>query len=164
MDYLKIAEEVWRRELATHAYALNGDVAGARADTAADLIHVTVNGHCGGPEVYLDMVAGGGGVRHQSITAGPGEALVLSSEAVLVTYPIAARLTVNGLDTLVYEQASVLWMKRGGDWQTVFIHATPMADPSPRFAAAAANGRLVDVLFLADDEHRGRDGGHAGRT
>ena len=83
VDYRAVAEEVWRQELATQTYMLAGNVAAAHAATAPDVIHLTVDGRVAGPEVYLNMVAGAGGARHLSITAGPGEALVLSPAAVL---------------------------------------------------------------------------------
>ena len=149
MDYRAVAEGVWRQELAAQTYTLSGDVAAARAATAPDAIHLTVDGRVAGPEVYLNMVAGATCARHLSITAGPGEALVLSPAAVLVAYPVAATLLVNGAETLLHERAAVLWMKRDDVWQTVFIHATPLAAPASCFGDA--NGRLVDVCVFDGD-------------
>ena len=147
-----IATIVWQRELATHGYMLAGDVAAARADTAADLLHINVEGVCHGLDLFLEMVAAENGVRHLGVDAGPGEAIVLSPDAVLITCPLTAHLAVAGKAMTATEHASILWMRRAGDWQTVFIHATPLVDAAPRFADPAANGRLATVLAFTEDD------------
>lgn len=148
-----IASSVWQRELATHSYMLAGDVAAARVDTAADLLHINVEGVCHGLDEFLAMVAAENGVHHLRIDAGPGEAIVLSPDAVLITYPLTAHLAVAGKAVTATEHASILWMRRAGDWQTVFVHATLLVDAAPRFADAGANGRLATVLAFTGDDY-----------
>jgi len=154
MDYQAIVDEIWQRELASHTYILGGDVEAARADTPSDLIHIAVNGQRWGSEDYLSMIAGIEGMQHKSILAGGMEVLILSSRAILITYPMAVQLLVDGIEQKSYEQASILWMKREDNWQTVFIHATAIARPELRFADASERGRVVSVLPLDinDDE------------
>ena len=147
------ANVAWQRELATHSYMLGGDVDAARADTATDLLHINVEGMCHGLDGFLAMVASGNGVRHLGIDAGPGEAIVLSPDAVLISYGLTAHLAVADKAMAATEQASILWMRRAGDWQTVFIHATPLVDAAPRFADPGANGRLATVIAFTGDDH-----------
>jgi len=154
MDSQAIVDEIRQRELASHAYILREDVEAARIDTPSDLIHIAVNGQRWGSEDYLSMIAGVAGMQHKSILAGGMEVLMLSSRAILITYPIAVQLLVGGREQKSYEQASILWVKRADNWQTVFIHATTIARPEPRFADASERGRVVSVLPLDinDDE------------
>jgi tetratricopeptide (TPR) repeat protein len=55
------------------------------------------------------------------------EAIVLSPDAVLLVYPLTLSGETDGQSVTSQEYISSLWVKRGGNWQQVFMQSTPIA-------------------------------------
>ena len=126
MEEAALKAEVIAQEFATFDHLRAHDVEAARAETSEDFAAIFVDGTRGDLQGWLDFVANTDYAFDEPVR-GEVEVKVISSEAVLVFYPMQTFGKINDEPFTNRKYLSSLWQKRDGLWINTFLQASPMA-------------------------------------